>query len=252
MDTCPNNHPVLPRQWFCPLCGARLGEGSTPAEQPGSGRDLGLSPASSSSVRGRAHTLPLSIPRRRGGPSTRTVLIVVGGVVVSAALLAVSLVLWGGGSPDLRGPLASSGEPASDHDGAAQVSAGGHPNEFKFESMDEQAVLAMLQEYLQLYDAGDYVHASVHISSRVEQECGGPTALTFALAQNHEIEGIDYGAKEVHASTDDPQKADVTMVEMYGGRSYRLVLGLAFISERGEWKLDDLYPLGAGAFCEPG
>jgi hypothetical protein len=43
--------------------------------------------------------------------------------------------------------------------------------------------------------------------------------------------------------------ADVATVESYGGDSYEMDVALAFVFEGGEWKLDDLYPLGAGAFC---
>ncbi|HXF37216.1 MAG TPA: hypothetical protein VNO17_08555 [Actinomycetota bacterium] len=118
-------------------------------------------------------------------------------------------------------------------------------------ALDEEAILAMLKEYLRLYNNGDYIQASGFLSSRVEAECGGPTALAFALSQNHRIEGIDYDVKSVRAwGPDDPTMADVTTVESYGGHSHKLVLGLAFVFERGDWKLDDLYPLGAGAFCE--
>lgn len=108
----------------------------------------------------------------------------------------------------------------------------------------------MLQDYLALYGGGDYVNATAHLSADVESECGGPTNLAFALSQNHDIEDIDYGAKAVKAwGPDDPNMADVTTIETYGGGSFRQVLGLAFVREGGEWKLDDLYPLGAGAFC---
>jgi hypothetical protein len=117
-------------------------------------------------------------------------------------------------------------------------------------TLDEEAILAMLKEYLRLYNSGDYIHASVALSSRVEADCGGPTNLAYALSQNHKIEGIDYDVKSVKAwGPDDPTMADVATVESYGGNSYNIKLGMAFVFERGEWKLDDRYPLGAGAFC---
>ena len=125
-----------------------------------------------------------------------------------------------------------------------------NPNEPK-NALGEKAVLEMLREYLRLYDNGDYIHASAFLSSHVEADCGGPTNLAFALSENHRIEGINYDVRSVSAwGPDDPTMADVTTVESYGGDSYELDLGLAFVFERGDWRLDDLYPLGAGAFCE--
>ena len=43
--------------------------------------------------------------------------------------------------------------------------------------------------------------------------------------------------------------ADVTTFEFYGGGSHRLVLGLPFSFEAGEWRLADYYPIGVGASC---
>lgn len=114
---------------------------------------------------------------------------------------------------------------------------------------DEQAVLAMLQEYVSLYNAGDYIQATGFLTSDVERECGGPTDLAFALSQNHRIEQIDYEVTAVRAWKDDPSMADVDTVERYDGGSDRFTLGLAVAFERESWKLADLYPLGAGAFC---
>jgi hypothetical protein len=113
--------------------------------------------------------------------------------------------------------------------------------------LDEGAVLSMLQEYLSLYNGGAYGAATAYLSSDVDRGCAG--GLADALAQNHKIEGIDYGVRAVSAWDDEPNMADVVTVERYGGRSYRLELGLAFVFEGEGWRLDDLYPLGAGAFC---
>jgi hypothetical protein len=115
--------------------------------------------------------------------------------------------------------------------------------------LNDEAVLSMLKTYLALYDRGDYIHASTYLSSSVETTCGGPTALALALFQNHRIEGIDYGVAGVRAWGDGSNKADVMTVETYSGRNHRLVLGLAFVHESDGWKLNDLYPIGAGAFC---
>ena len=105
----------------------------------------------------------------------------------------------------------------------------------------------MLKDYLSLYNEGSYAIAPAHLSSGVDREC--PGGLADALAQNHHIEDIDYGVTAVRAWDDDPNMADVVTLERYGGQTYRLELGLAFVYESGRWKLDDLYPLGAGAFC---
>lgn len=113
--------------------------------------------------------------------------------------------------------------------------------------LDEGAVLAMLKEYLSLYNGGAYAAATAHLSSDVDRECSG--GLADALAQNHHIEEIDYDVSAVRAWDDEPNMADVVTVERYGGQTYRLELGLAFAFEDGGWTLDDLYPLGAGAFC---
>jgi hypothetical protein len=116
-------------------------------------------------------------------------------------------------------------------------------------TLDESAVLAMLKKYLSLYNQGGYMAATAFLSSNVGSDCGGPGGLASALSQNHQIEQIDYGVTAVKVWENDPDMADVTTVETYGGRSYKLKLGLAFVFEKGRWKLDDLYPLGAGAFC---
>jgi hypothetical protein len=116
--------------------------------------------------------------------------------------------------------------------------------------LDADAILAMLQEYIDLYNAGDYISASAFLSSDLEAQCGGPTDLAFALSQNHNVEQIDYGVVKVRAwGPDEPSMADVITIENYVGASYRQPLGLAFTREGGEWKLADFYPLGVGAFC---
>lgn len=114
-------------------------------------------------------------------------------------------------------------------------------------ALDEGGVLAMLRTYLSLYNGGAYVAAAAYLSSEVASEC--QSGLADALEQNHQIEGINYDVTAVRAWDDEPNMADVVTVERYGGQSYRQELGLAFAFENGRWKLDDLYPLGAGAFC---
>jgi hypothetical protein len=54
-------------------------------------------------------------------------------------------------------------------------------------TLDEGAILNMLRNYLSLYNAGDYAVATKYLSSTLEAQCGGPTDLAFALAQNHDI-----------------------------------------------------------------
>lgn len=118
------------------------------------------------------------------------------------------------------------------------------------EADNEKALLRMLQNYVALYNQGDYIQASTSLSADIEGQCGGPTDLAFALSQNHRIEDVDYEVVAVRMWDDDPNMADVVTIERYGGGSSRLTLGLAFVHQSGQWKLDDLYPLGAGAFCD--
>jgi hypothetical protein len=107
-----------------------------------------------------------------------------------------------------------------------------------------------MKQYTTLYNAGEYAKAVSFLSGSVESSCGGPGGLASALEQNHEIEQIDYEVKSVNAwGADDPNMADVATREIYSGTSQPITLGLAFTFQNGVWKLNDLYPLGTGAFC---
>jgi hypothetical protein len=118
------------------------------------------------------------------------------------------------------------------------------------EPLDAAAVLRMMKQYVGLYDASQYLEAVRFLSNAVLANCGGAIDLASALEQNHQIEGIDYEVEDVRAwGPDRPKMADVVTREIYSGDSHPIALGLAFTFEDGEWKLDDLYPLGAGAFC---
>ena len=115
--------------------------------------------------------------------------------------------------------------------------------------LDERAVLAMLKTYTRLYNAGDYINASGYVSSRLEDMCGGPTALAFALSEMHRVEKSDYAITAVKAWDDDPGMADVTIVDTFAGDSFKQKLGLAFVRDDGRWKIDELFPLGTESFC---
>jgi hypothetical protein len=119
------------------------------------------------------------------------------------------------------------------------------------QALDEDAVLAMVQEFAELYNAGEYIHASAHFTTSVERDCGGPTALAFALSQIHRMEEIDYNFVRVSAwGADDPNMADIVFFETHELGRDRVELGWEFELERGEWRFDDLFPFGASTFCD--
>ncbi len=162
-------------------------------------------------------------------------------VVLVALLAGVSIAATGCGSDE-----------RTDRDAeapATQTSARPAPD------INQAAVLRSLQEYARLYNAGSYAEATRYLSDQTVDECGGALATALALAQNHELDGIDFRVTRVRSWEDGSRKADVQLVERIKGVAdpSEQELGLGpFIRQRGEWVMDDLYfyPLGAGAFCD--
>ncbi len=117
--------------------------------------------------------------------------------------------------------------------------------------IDEAGVLRSLRQYASLYNSSRYAEAVRHLSDRIVNECGRPIAMPFALSRNHDMEEIDFRVTSVRAWNDGSRKADVRLIERIGGSDEPTVLGLGpFIRERGMWVMDDLYPIGAGVFCD--
>lgn len=116
-------------------------------------------------------------------------------------------------------------------------------------SEDVPAIEQMLNEFAENYNSGDYINASGAFTSQVERECGGPTDLAFALRQNHRFEQIDYSFSNVEPWDDEPWRADVTVVERWDDDVMQQALGFEFAVENGEWKMDELFPIGAAAYC---
>lgn len=111
-----------------------------------------------------------------------------------------------------------------------------------------------VQTLFDYYNEGNFVLASAYVADRFVQQCGSVSKLTNAFAQNDQAERLDYLFVSVRNVEVDGRaaKADVTYRntdedtgEDWGTYSN----GLRFVREDGEWVLNDLLPLGVGAFC---
>lgn len=115
-------------------------------------------------------------------------------------------------------------------------------------------LLIASQTLVSYYNAEDFIHASGYLARRFIQKCGGDTDLALAFAQNKDMERLIYEIHKVEVTALDASmaKADVT----YSARDDEtgelwddhFKNGLTFVNEDG-WVLDDLFPLGVGAFC---
>lgn len=104
------------------------------------------------------------------------------------------------------------------------------------------------------YNAGNFVLASAYVADRFVQHCGSASNLSYAFAQNDRAERLNYLFISVKNVKVDGRtaKADVTYRntdEDTGEDWGKYSNGLRFIRESGEWVLNDLLPLGVGAFC---
>lgn len=116
------------------------------------------------------------------------------------------------------------------------------------------ALLQVSRSLVTYYNAEDFIYASGQVANRFVSKCGGDTDLAFAFAQNKNIERLVYEIHKVKVTgmSGDRARADVT----YSARDDQtgelwddhFQNGLSFVNEEG-WVLDDLFPLGVGAFC---
>lgn len=115
---------------------------------------------------------------------------------------------------------------------------------------DVTAIERLLNEFSRNYNSGNYINASAAFTAQVESECGGATDLAFALSRTHKIERIDYYFSDVEPWGDGSLKADVTVTERWDGDEMEQALGLEFARQAGQWKLADIFPIGAGPYCD--
>lgn len=117
-----------------------------------------------------------------------------------------------------------------------------------------EKMLASIRSLVSHYNTDDFVHASGYVAERFISECGGDTDLAFAFAQNDQSERFDYEVHKVKVTSLSGTKAQADVT--YSARDQdtgelwddHFAIGLSFIKEGG-WVLDDLFPLGVGAFC---
>ncbi len=122
----------------------------------------------------------------------------------------------------------------------------------------EVALPATMTSLFSYYNSEDFIHASAYVDDRFVRKCGGTTDLAYAFAQNKDTERLNYTLDNLKITrfTGPSVRADVTFSSR-DDESGELVddhfaVGLSFVTnprrDKG-WVLDDLFPLGVGAYC---
>jgi hypothetical protein len=124
--------------------------------------------------------------------------------------------------------------------------------------VDAEALLKTMQSLVTAYNGGSYVEASRYVADSVVNRCGGASSYAQAQSQNFRSEKLAYSidSVEVTETTAGTTKADVyySSKDVNTGEAVdrRQGNGLTFIQSGRpdiEWVLNDMFPLGVGAFC---
>jgi hypothetical protein len=150
----------------------------------------------------------------------------------TVAMAMLALAGCGADSP----PPGTTGEPlpATTQDEAAPPAPAPTPTPAP-PPLDASAVQALLNELAREYNAGRWVNAAALYSREVERRCGGATGLANALSRAHGIERVRYSFRNVVLWKDEPNKADVTVLE--NGVVFD-TYGFSFTYEDGRWRFN--------------
>ena len=130
--------------------------------------------------------------------------------------------------------------------------------ERKLRAQAEDHLVATMEALLSYYNEEDFAHASAYVHDRFVQQCGGATNLAYAFAQNKNSERLNYIFHKLKVTEIEGRsaRADVTYSarDEQSGELYddHFIVGLAFVRNAVRdtgWVLDELFPIGVGAFC---
>lgn len=122
----------------------------------------------------------------------------------------------------------------------------------------EVALAATMASLFSYYNERDFIHASAYVHDKFIRQCGGATDLAYAFAQNKDSERLNYTLNKLRVTSLEGRsaRADVTYSarDEQSGQLFddHFIVGLTFVKNPVRdtgWVLDELFPIGVGAFC---